>query len=74
MAVGEDPLESPGESPGEFKLAGGGVEAGGDAAGDEPGELGELVGAGGTEVDEDASLIIVNSGLALPESPNRTTI
>lgn len=46
----------------------GGVETGGV-------ETGELVvpGDGGTVVDEDASLIIVNSGLALPESPNTVT-
>lgn len=70
MAVGEDPpgglLE---ELPGEFELAGGEGEVGVDEAVGEPGEpVGE--GSGDTEVDEDASLMIVNSGLALPESPN----
>jgi len=33
--------------------------------------LGEIED-GGAEAEEDAVLIIVNSGLALPESPNRT--
>lgn len=65
VGVGEDPPELPEE----LGLTGGGVEAGDDAVGDEPGEL-DGIGIGGTEVDGDASLVIVNSGLALPESPN----
>lgn len=62
--------EEPPESVG-FKFPGGGVELGVDAAGEvEPGEpVGTGDGTAGV-VDEDASLIIVNSGLALPESPN----
>jgi hypothetical protein len=72
--VVEDPVKSgveePPELPGEF--AGGEVESVGAAGDAEPGEP---VGTGGaTEVDEDASLRIVNSGLAFPESPNKTTI
>lgn len=68
MGVAEDPPVLPGE----FELAGG-VEAGVDGAADEPGEL-DGRGIGGTEVDGEGSpsFIIVNSGLALPESPNTT--
>ena len=43
-----------------------GVDPGPRVEPDEP----VVTGEGATEVDEDAPLIIVNSGLALPESPN----
>lgn len=68
---GEEP---PGE-PGEPTFPGGDVEVGVVAGvvglgGVEAGELGDGTGDEAAEVDEDASLLIVNSGLALPESPN----
>lgn len=68
-AVVGDPVKSgveePPELPGGFGFAGGEVEGVGTTGEVEPGEP---VGTGG--VDEDGPLIIVNSGLAFPESPN----
>jgi len=67
--AGDDGEDPPVVSGGEFGLTEVGV--GVDPALED--ELDEL-GDGATDVDDDASLIIVNSGLALPESPNKTTI